>query len=150
MSPAARTTTRRHTRISEDDSIPVPPKLAKWFYEVVVVLKAFDTTRGDHIRRPERFSADEDHTSQELRRSFIDSIAYVCDSEKGGKTATAAFLQQTPQGVLIWLAANQGLGKTTVDDLKQVLSNALGNFNSKKPFGRVATLAKLVQMNQPR
>ena len=130
--------------VPKHECIPVSAKREKRFYEVVVVLKAFDAIRGDRIRRPERFSADEDHASQELRRSFIDSIAYACDSEKGGKTVTAAFLQQTPQGVVIWLAANRGLEPTTIQDITQLLSMASRNVDWE------VTLEKMVQMNQPR
>jgi len=133
--------------IRADEYLPVPSKLEKRFYEVMVVLWAFDRIRGSRI---ERFPANEDHTSQELRRSFVDSLAYACDSQKGGKTTSAALLQQLPQGVVVWLAGNRGVKQTTVTDLTELLSEALRNIRSHKPFDREVTLARLVHMNGPR
>lgn len=138
------------TEIPGGKLTPVPPKLQKRFYEVLIVLRAFDVIRGNRIKRPERFSAHEDHTYQELRRSFIDSIAYACDLQKGGDTTTAGLLQQTPQGVVIWLASNRGLGPETVEDVKLMLSEAMEMVRSKESFDREVTLARLVQMSQPR
>jgi hypothetical protein len=130
-----------------DEYLPVPSKLEKRFYEVMVVLWAFDRIRGSRIQR---FPANEDPTSQELRRSFTDSLAYACDSRKGGMTTSAALLQQLPQGVVVWLAGNRGVKQNTVTDLTKLLSEALRNIRSHKPFDREVTLVRLVHMNEPR
>jgi hypothetical protein len=53
-----------------------------------------------------RCTSNADCEIDELRRSFIDSIAYICDYEKGRDTVTAAALQREPVGVTVWLAAN--------------------------------------------
>lgn len=130
-----------------DEYLRVASKLEKRFYEVMVVLWAFDRIRGSRIQR---FPANEDHTSQELRRSFIDSLAYACDSQKGGKTTSAALLQQLPQGVVVWLAGNRGVKRNTITDLTKLLSEALRNIRSHSPFDREVTLVRLVHMNEPR
>ncbi|KAL8686704.1 MAG: hypothetical protein Q9218_006924, partial [Villophora microphyllina] len=41
-----------------------------------------------------------------IRRSFLDAVAYICDYEKGGKTCTAAALQNSDSQLTLWLTAN--------------------------------------------
>lgn len=41
-----------------------------------------------------------------VRRSFLDAIAYICDYKKGGKTCTAAALTGTPMNPILWLTVN--------------------------------------------
>jgi hypothetical protein len=43
----------------------------------------------------------------EARRNFLDSFAYLCDVEKGGKTVTATALQSLVESDFLWLAANE-------------------------------------------
>jgi len=45
----------------------------------------------------------------EARRDFLDSFAYLCDVEKGGKTVTATGLQRLEKDNQLWLAANEGI-----------------------------------------
>jgi hypothetical protein len=45
----------------------------------------------------------------EARRNFLDSFAYLCDVEKGGKTVTATALQSLAESDFLWLAANEGI-----------------------------------------
>ncbi len=45
----------------------------------------------------------------EARRDFLDSFAYLCDVEKGGKTVTATGLQRLEKDNHLWLAANEGI-----------------------------------------
>ncbi|KAH7074887.1 hypothetical protein BKA63DRAFT_324194 [Paraphoma chrysanthemicola] len=63
------------------------------------------------------------------RRDFLDSFAYLCDTEKGGKTVTATALQSLSESDLLWLAANEGVrddvysyAKTLLQALKTVSS----------------------------
>jgi beta-galactosidase GanA len=39
----------------------------------------------------------------------MDSFAYLCDVERGGKTVTAVGLQRVLLGNFLWLAANEGI-----------------------------------------
>jgi hypothetical protein len=69
------------------------PKLLRRFYEPLV-LSVLNPVRGI------RFSNNDyrlDDSLDELRRSFINGLATICDSHKGGDTVTAAALQSTPQ-----------------------------------------------------
>ena len=45
----------------------------------------------------------------ELRRSFLESISYLCDIEKGGATVTSAALQKLLYSNILWLGANEGI-----------------------------------------
>jgi hypothetical protein len=58
----------------------------------------------------------------EARRDFLDSFAYLCDLETGGKTVTAAGLQQLPYGNFLWLAANEGVRNDVKDYAERIMS----------------------------
>ena len=104
--------------LSQDNKIvPVKPKLLNRFYEPLVLLRVLDPNRGSRILR---FKA-EPNGEEELRRSFIDYVAYICDYEKGGDTVTGAAMQKEPAGVTIWLAANTTIKPKTESFLQDVL-----------------------------
>ena len=44
--------------------------------------------------------------NEKLRRAFLRSISYLCDYERGGDSATAFAMQQTPRGIVYWIASN--------------------------------------------
>jgi hypothetical protein len=92
------------------DTIPVNPKLQKRFYEAVVLLNVLSKSQGDHIDENPLGPAAEPSdlvNSGEIRRNFLKQLAYICDSEKGGDTTTAISAEQTPQGVVLWIASNK-------------------------------------------
>jgi hypothetical protein len=94
------------------------PKLLRRFYEPLVFLSVLNPVRGI------RFSNNGyrlDDSLDELRRSFINGLATICDSHKGGDTVTAAALQSTPQQTIIWVAANKNITQTTIDYLHGIL-----------------------------
>jgi hypothetical protein len=91
-------------------NIPVRPKLQKRFYEAVVLLNVLSKSQGDHIDEDPLDKAIEPSdliNSCEIRRNFLKQLAYICDSEKGGDTATAMAAEQTPQGIVLWIASNK-------------------------------------------
>ena len=51
----------------------------------------------------------------------MDGIAYICAYEKGPRCVTAAALEQTPQGIMVWLAANENIEDTVIQFLEKVL-----------------------------
>jgi hypothetical protein len=92
------------------DTIPVPPKLQKRFYEALVMLFVLGQNRGDRVD-DEGFDAEPDPSDlggEKLRRSFLRNLAYLCDFEKGGDQTTAFALQETPQKIVYWMASNKG------------------------------------------
>jgi hypothetical protein len=57
----------------------------------------------------------------EARRNFLDSFAYLCDVEKGGKTVTATALQSLVESDFLWLAANEGIRDDILDYAMAIL-----------------------------
>lgn len=50
------------------------------------------------------------HTQlRELRRTFLDQLAYVCHNIMGGDTDTAIALEAQPLGVTFWAASNNNV-----------------------------------------
>ena len=83
---------------------PNPPRLdpqqrqLSRFHEPLVLLFTLGRTRGE---RTCGVSAREDLAHlpiQDVRRTFLSDLAYMCDYDKGGKTVTAIGLQYTPRG----------------------------------------------------
>jgi hypothetical protein len=98
-------------QIREDESKKMYPRLV--LFEALAVFKD----------KPRRRQQSED-TICEARRDFLDSFAYLCDVEKGGKTVTATALQQHPISDCLWLAANEGVRDDVwsyATDLLQIL-----------------------------
>ncbi|KAK8216417.1 hypothetical protein IWZ01DRAFT_480353 [Phyllosticta capitalensis] len=81
--------------------------LCSRFYEPLVLLHALGRTRGEHVSQ----SLDArlaDLSEGQLRRLFLNHLAYICDYDKGGETVTAVALEDRPQGPRYWLSANEG------------------------------------------
>jgi hypothetical protein len=86
-------------------------KLLHRFYEPLVLLHVLDSIQGDHVPRQREDSQPPDHTSRtELRRRFLESLAYVCDYDKGGDTVTAIFVSSAP--LTYHVASNKSLKET--------------------------------------
>lgn len=83
-------------QIQEDEAKKLYPRLV--LFEALAVFK-------DKRRSRQR----SDNPICEARRDFLDSYAYLCDVEKGGKTVTATALQSLPNSDFLWLAANEGV-----------------------------------------
>lgn len=65
--------------LPEDAIVPLRRKIARRLYEPLILLRVLDPTRGNHIRC---FRSEVDSSKDELRRSFIDSIAVVCNFKR--------------------------------------------------------------------
>ena len=95
-------------------------KLLRRFYEPMLLLNLLDPVRGQRVDRP----TDPEHgalSSTELRRAFVDKLAYLCDFKKGGDTITAIALQNSPQGVVIHCAANDHVKPRVKDFIRETL-----------------------------
>ncbi len=99
----------------------VRQKVLRRFYEPLLLLNPLGQIRGERIKvRVDSFSSSPN--IQKIRRSFLDGIAYICAYQKGPACVTAAALEKTPQGVTVWLAANQEIDARVVPFLRIVLS----------------------------
>jgi hypothetical protein len=83
-------------------------KLLHRFYEPLGLLFALGKTRGEHTHKTlPSFEQVDSLTVQQLRRQFLDELAFLCDYKKGGDSCTAIALGQTPQHCVYWVAANK-------------------------------------------
>lgn len=100
--------------------VPISPIVERQFYESQLLLCVLGKVRGEHKKR-QNYHGELDQDETELRRSFVDKLAYICDFKKGGSTVTALALQKTYQGVVFWLAANETVKPKVIDFLTRVL-----------------------------
>jgi hypothetical protein len=100
--------------------VPISPIVERQFYESQLLLYMLGKVRGEHQKR-QNYHGELDQDETELRRSFVDKLAYICDFKKGGSTVTALALQKTYQVVIFWLAANETVKPKVIEFLRRVL-----------------------------
>jgi len=101
---------------------PIDEKLYSRFFGSVLLLHALDPVRGARKGRP-KFPDPDDLDSNELLRSFLDSVSYACDRKHGGDTVTAAALQDDPEGPVLLLASNSRIQETTLVTVGEILKD---------------------------
>lgn len=126
---------KRASVSSSSEAKSVPPnrprldpqeRLLSRFHEPLVLLYTLGRTRGERtsVAMPAR-----EHLAHlpldDIRRMFLNELAYVCDYDKGGETVTALGLQHTPQGYIFWLASNAGLKTKVIEFLDSLLNRVL-------------------------
>ncbi|PMD67018.1 uncharacterized protein K444DRAFT_510514, partial [Hyaloscypha bicolor E] len=90
------------------------------FHESQLLLYVLERVRGEH-KKQQNYYGELDQGETELRRSFMDKLAYICDFKKGGSTATALALQKTYQGATFWIATNETVKLKVIEFLQQIL-----------------------------
>lgn len=95
-------------------------RLLSRFYEPLVLLRVLGQTRGERISRLAH-GKPADLSNCQLRRTFLDCLAYTCDYEKGGETVTSIALEATPQGPVFWTSANRNPGQKVTSFLARTL-----------------------------
>ena len=102
-------------------------KLMMRFYEPLVLQHVLGPTRGDRIQCEPLDSLDESELDNgNLRRSFLNQLAYICDFKTGGATVTAIALEQRPTGVVFWVVANENVKEKVVKALGEILKDLAG------------------------
>jgi hypothetical protein len=98
------------------------------FYEPLVLLYVLDRTQGDHVSRQdlERLPSGE-VSLLELQRRLLDSLAYVCDFDKGGDTITAIAAGSVP--LTYYVASNKNPAEEVVPFLRSLLEQLGGLYN---------------------
>jgi hypothetical protein len=61
-----------------------------------------------------------------IRRSFLNHLAYICDFKTGGATVTVIALEQRPAGVVFWVVANENVKDKVVKALEEILKGLAG------------------------
>jgi hypothetical protein len=125
------------------------------FYEPLVLQHVLGPTRGSRIQceLPDSLDGSEPGTDKcKLRRLFLNSLAYVCDYEKGGSTVTAIAVEMRPAGVVFWVAANENVKDKVVRFLTDILKGLEGGANGEKSAAMVeeSTFRRAVEFGMPR
>jgi hypothetical protein len=100
---------------------PIRHKVTRRFYEPLLLLHALSPIRGERIK-PEIIPDDPESNHIQLRRSFTNTVAYICSYQKGPDYVTAVALEKTPQGVVVWLCANADVEEGVVTFLEKILA----------------------------
>jgi hypothetical protein len=130
-------------------TLPISTVIETQFYGALVLLYTLDQIQDHHTKRPS-YRGGLEGESSELRRSFIDSLAYICDYKKGGDSVTAIAIQRTCQGIKFWVAANQGVKDIVTDFLRDVLQNLKGASVEYERAIQRSLLPKIVAFNKQR
>ena len=92
------------------------------FYEPLVLLHVLDPTGEQRISRCPSEDLDAPQLElRELRRNFLEQLAYICDYEKGGDTVTAMALEARPSGVTYWVSSNTMPSPKAISFLRRIL-----------------------------
>jgi hypothetical protein len=99
-------------------------KVLRRLYEPLLLLSALGQVRGERIKK--HVEADTTELDKvKARRSIADGIAYICAYDKIPECVTAAALEQSPSGVILWLAANGGI----IPKVQEFIEDILGKLN---------------------
>jgi hypothetical protein len=101
---------------------PLRHKVTRRFYEPLLLLDALGVVRGGRIKS-DIVPGDSGSSHIQLRRDFVDTIAYICAFSKGADYVTAVALEKTPQGIVVWLAANSNVGEEVIAFLEKILES---------------------------
>lgn len=129
----------------------IPNKLLHRFYEALVLLKVLlESAHGERMPRQRNAMSSPDNANRyELLRRFLESLAYVCDHEKGGDSMTAIFVSSGP--LVYHVACNKRLPEPNkvVPFLRSVLEQ-LGSFKEPDEDSERHLLAQCVQFSEKR
>jgi hypothetical protein len=117
-------------RLSAED------RLKYRFYEPLVLLHILDPHGQQRISPcPSEDLVANRLELRELRRNFLQQLAYICDYKKGGDTVTAVALEARPSGITYWVAANTTPTRSTISFLRGIL-DTLKSLASSPPEHR--------------
>lgn len=91
------------------------------FIEAAVLLHMLDPVRGE----PTVYGLDQDPHEIEaprVKRKFLDSFALVCATRRDGGSVSAACMEEgLPQGTVIRIASNAGVGARTLSQVRELV-----------------------------
>jgi hypothetical protein len=136
-------------RLAAATPVPISPTVERQFYESQLLLYVLEKVRGEHKKR-QNYHGELDQGETELRRSFVDKLAYICDFKKGGSTVTALALQKTYQGVTFWIGANETIKPKVIGFLQQILQVLKNVDSTSRETTETQLLALIVPFNKVR
>lgn len=119
----------------EMGSIAITGKVRTRFIQAAVLLYMLDPVRGESTIHGLDQDPHEIETPRErlLKRKFLDSFALLCAVRKDCDSVSAACMEEgAPQGTIIRVASNAGVGQSTLSQLRQIL----GFLNSAAGAGK--------------
>jgi len=121
------------------------------FYSKLLLYSMLEPYKGYHVERQHSQDAVHDTRSlSEMRRDFLDKISYLCDTEKGGATVTAAALQHLPLGNILWLTANEDVKADTKDFINRIVRKIVAVNESNAKTIENAIFSESVRWAYPR
>lgn len=87
--------------------MPVNNKLAARFYEPIILLKVLNATCDRKLSDAPDPSSDMTQSSRDTFQWFVNALAQLCDSVKGGKSVTAFVVLQHPDHIEYRFTSNQ-------------------------------------------
>ena len=102
------------------------------FVQAAVLLRLLDPVRGEATVHGLDQASHEMTIPRErlLKRKFTDSFALICAIRKDGNSVSAACMEEgAPQGTIVRVASNSGVGQRTLDELRELVavSNRMGS-----------------------
>jgi hypothetical protein len=87
--------------------VPVNAKLANRFYEPIILLKVLNATCDKKLSNAPDPSSDTTQSPKHIFQWFVNALAQLCDSEKGGNSVTAFVVLQNPDHIEYRFTSNQ-------------------------------------------
>jgi OTT_1508-like deaminase len=124
----------KHKSVESGPRLDAHKRLLSRFYEPLVLLHVLD--RNGEQRVPRSHQEDFSTSAQELRRNFLEQLAYICDFVKGGDSVTAVALEAHPSSVIYWIASNSEPSEVVVSHLHEILCLLSNLSSSSESFRR--------------
>ncbi|KAJ6002677.1 hypothetical protein N7451_005224 [Penicillium sp. IBT 35674x] len=102
-------------------------------YEPLCLLYTLSPVRGDRIKPSETLQEEPGLTGSKGYRAFVDAIAYSCAYRKEPGYVTAVALEETPNDIVVLLAANSDID-SKVTSLLETIHRILSWIISKHTF----------------
>ncbi|KXJ88958.1 hypothetical protein Micbo1qcDRAFT_196887 [Microdochium bolleyi] len=129
--------------------IPLPPKLMRRFYEAVKFEEALSKAcEQDPISLGKTSTdppVDPSDDAEKAYKSYVNKLAHVCDTKRGGSTVTGIAILQDVDGVVYVIGSND----RTSTDLTELSKFVRSLFDLvQNPFTRI--FHHIIEHNQPR
>ena len=73
-----------------------------------------------------------DESIQSCCHRFLDNLSWLCDYRTGGRTVSSIGIEDTPQGPIYWLAANERPNEKVIVHLERILKQLESLKSSQK------------------
>lgn len=96
-------------------------KKLRLLYEPLCLLHSISEIRGDRIKPDDLSHESPALTGPRLYRRFVEAMAYICAYKKRPGYVTAVALEDTPEKIVVLLAANNDIEQQVIHFVEKVL-----------------------------